>query len=128
ILPKTAGSNFILQIFICRRDDAHIHSYARWGADGLEALLFENSQNLGLRFQGHVTDLVEEQCAAVGEFKFPLLGIAGSGKRSLGVPEQFTSNQLFRNGGAVHFNKRRGRPIAPEAHAAVSTFLTGSAL
>src|SRR5213593_177178 len=82
---------------------------------------------LGLSFQGHVTDLVEEQCAAVGEFKFSFLGIAGSGKRSLCVPEQFTFNQLFRNGGAIHFDKGRGRPMAHEVNVAADQFLSGSA-
>ena len=80
VFTKTSGSNFALQIFVCRGDDAHIYTHACLGADRLEALFFENAQDFGLRFERHVADLVEEQGAAVGQLKFPLLRVACSGE------------------------------------------------
>ncbi len=72
---------------------------------GRKALLVERPQNFGLRLQAHVADFVEEQRAAVGLLKLSFLVGGGAGKRAFAMAEQFALDQVFGNGGAVHFDK-----------------------
>ena len=43
------------------------------------------------------------------------------------MTEQFAFNQLFRDGGAIHFHKRRAGSTAHEVNVAADQFLAGSA-
>ena len=106
IFAKAAGADFALQVLVGRRDHADIDPDAGGRADRLKALFLDGAQHFGLGLERHVADFVEKQRAAVGQFKFAFLGLAGAGEGSLRVAEQFALDQLFGNGGAVDLDKR----------------------
>src|SRR4029077_8638927 len=83
ILAKSAASDFLFEIFVRRSDDAHIHAQSFVGPDALEALLFEDAQNLGLRAQAHVADFVQKKRSAIGFLKFPGFIFGGTSEAAL---------------------------------------------
>ena len=62
-------------------------------AEPLEAAVLEDAQQLGLRHERQVADLVEEQRAVVGELHAPRLAIVRAGERALLVAEDFRLEQ-----------------------------------
>ena len=62
-------------------------------AEPLEAALLEHAQQLGLRDQRHVADLVEEQRAVVGQLEASRLAIVRAGERAFLVAEDFRLEQ-----------------------------------
>ena len=77
----------MLQILVRRRDNPHIGLHAGITAHPLERMLLQHPQQFYLHGQGHITNLVQEQSAALGEFKAPLPRAIGPGKGALFVPE-----------------------------------------
>ena len=82
---------------------------SRGAADALEALLFEEAQQLGLQRRHHLADLVEEHRAAVGALEQPALLHPRIGERAALVAEQLALEQLLRQrrAGDVHEGPRR---------------------
>ena len=62
-------------------------------AEPLEAALLEHAQQLGLRDQRHVADLVEKQRAVVGQLEAAGLAIVRAGERAFFVAEDFRFEQ-----------------------------------
>ena len=62
-------------------------------AEPLELALLQHAQQLDLRGQLHVADLVEEQRAALRELEPALLAILRAGERALLVAEQLRFDQ-----------------------------------
>ena len=58
ILPKRASSDFLVEILVGGGDNTNVHAYGLVGANGLKALLLENTQNFCLCAQAHVADFV----------------------------------------------------------------------
>src|SRR5947209_11471105 len=58
-----------LEIAIRRRDHPHVHPDGPARPHGLELLLLEDAKKLHLRLEGQLTDLVEEDRAAIGELR-----------------------------------------------------------
>ena len=65
-------------------------------AEPLELALLQHAQQLDLRRQVDVADLVEEQRAALGQLEAPLLARFGAGERALLVAEQLRLDQASR--------------------------------
>ena len=82
------------EILVGGRDDAHVDRQRLVAADALEALLLDGAQQLGLRLQAHVADLVEKQRAAVGRFELALAPRHRAGEGALLVTEQLALHQL----------------------------------
>jgi hypothetical protein len=72
---------------------------------------FQGAQQLGLRFEAEIADLVEEQRPAAGQLKPPDPPVRGAGKGAPLVAEHFGLHQVARNRGAVHGDK--GLPGSP---------------
>src|SRR5690606_35671800 len=102
---EAAGFAFGGESDLGRGDDAQVERDLPVGADALDHALLDNAEHLGLGQHGHGFDLVEQQCAAIGEFKLAdaLAGSAGKGARL--VAEELGFDQLGRNGGAVDGNE-----------------------
>src|SRR5258707_6026954 len=66
ILAEGAARDLLFEILVRGCQDANIDTQRLAGADRLEALLFQHAQNLRLRAQTHVANLVEEERSAVG--------------------------------------------------------------
>ena len=62
--------DFLFEFLVGGGDDADVDAHGLIGADGFEALLFEDPENFGLGAQTHVADFVEEERAAVGLLEF----------------------------------------------------------
>src|SRR5260370_4434450 len=62
--------------------------------------------------QRKFANFVKEQRAAVSQSKLPCLRSSGASEGTLGVPEEFTLEQVFRYSGAVHGDKRFAAAVA----------------
>ena len=71
VLAKIALGDFVFEVLVGGGDDADIDVDGVGGADGEETLLVQGPQDLGLCFEAHVTDLVEEKGAAIRSFEGP---------------------------------------------------------
>ena len=94
------------QILVGRRDQPEVDLDRVLGADGIDLALLQRTQQLHLRIERELADLVKEQRAVTGllEFPGPLLGSAG--KRALLVAEQDALHQILGNGAAIDRDKR----------------------
>jgi hypothetical protein len=59
------------------------------------------AKQLGLNVRAHISDLIEEERAAIGQLELPLPAHRCAGERSLLMPEQFGFDQLRRQSGAI---------------------------
>ena len=89
------------QIAIGRGDHPHVHAECVLAADALERLLLERAQDLRLRLEAHIADLVQEERAAVGELELAAAPRQRPRERALLVAEQLGLDQLLGDGGAV---------------------------
>src|SRR5207247_3560785 len=95
-----------LEIAVGRRDHAHVHPEGVFTPDALERLLPERPEHLRLRLEAHVTDLVEEERAVVGELELPATARQRARERPLLVAEELVLDQLLRDRGAVDLDER----------------------
>ena len=77
-------------------------------AEPLELALLQHAQELRLRGQAHLADLVEEQHAARRQLDLPGLGLLRAGERAALVAEQLRLEQLLGQRGAVQRDERPG--------------------
>ena len=56
-------------------------------------MILQNPEQLGLKFEGQIADLVKEDCPAVCQLEPADLPIYRSGERALFVPEQLALDQ-----------------------------------
>src|SRR5690606_21334783 len=76
------------EIAVRRRDDANVHLQRRVGADALDLAFLQRAQELGLRAERQLADLVEEQRAAIGELELTGTVRDRTGERAAHVAEQ----------------------------------------
>src|SRR5262245_1641711 len=69
ILAKSFLLDLIRKVPICRSDDSHIHADRSCAADCIKLALLQNAEQLGLCFNGKLANLVEKNCAAVGQLE-----------------------------------------------------------
>src|SRR5688572_12639289 len=69
ILTKFSFCRHRLQVPIRSSDDADIHNRSMFCAKLLDLLVFNGPQQLGLRIQGQIPDLVKEHRAAMRSLK-----------------------------------------------------------
>ena len=83
----------LLQVLVGRRDDAEIDLDGLIAAHAHNLALLQNTQQVGLRLQADVADLVEKNRAALGDFELALLAILRAGERAFLMPEEFALQQ-----------------------------------
>ena len=83
ILAEAAAADLAGQFLVGRRQHADVDPDARRAADRLDHLLLQRAQDLRLRLQAHVANLVEEQRAAVGQLELAAAIGDGAGERAL---------------------------------------------
>ena len=79
-------------------------------ADALDLALLEDAEQLGLRLQGQLADLVEEERAPVGQLEAADPPGDGAGEGALLVAEQLALDEPRGEGGAVDLDQRPARP------------------
>ena len=100
--PQPSRRHGRIQILVARRQHAHVNLDGLRAADAAKGLFLQGPEHFGLRGQRHVQNLVQEEGAAVGQFKPAGLAAGRAGKRPLFVPEQFRLEKGVRNGARVH--------------------------
>ena len=75
-------------------------------AEPLELALLQHAQELRLRRQAHLADLVEEQHAAGGQLDLARLGLLRAGERAALVAEELRLEQLLGQRRAVQRDER----------------------
>ena len=94
ILAKAPFAHRLRQIGVGRRDDAHVHLARRCTAQAVDLAALQHAQQLGLRGQGQLAELVEHQRAAVRTFEAPYARGGGAGVGTLLRTEKLAFDQL----------------------------------
>ena len=128
VVPEIPLLDFLGQILVGGRDDPDVHLDQLGAAHAGELLLFKRPEDLGLRVQAHVPDLVQEQRAAVRLFELPPFHRRGSGEGPALVSEQLALDQRLRNGGAVDRHERMAMARALLMYRARHQLLAGAVL
>src|SRR5262249_3026563 len=105
ILTELAFAYQRMQVNIRCRDDTHVNLDFMNATQMHEFAVLKNTQDFGLGFQAHGADFVEENCAAVSDFKEALLGRNGAGESSFDVAEQRRFQQVRRHGTGIYGNE-----------------------
>ena len=93
ILAEQPVGDARAQVAVGRRDDAHVDLHRVVAAERLDRPLLQHAQQLGLRRQRQLRDLVQEQRAAVRGLEAALAAVGGAGERAALVPEQLRLDQ-----------------------------------
>ena len=89
IFAESAFDDGPFQIAMGGSDDPHVTTQSACATDALIHTLLQNAQQLDLHWQAHVTDLVQEQRAALGQLETPLARTDCTGEGTFLVAEQF---------------------------------------
>src|SRR5215470_6837227 len=102
ILAKPTLLHLFLQISVCRCDDAHVHP--RWlnRSHGKNLFPFDHAQELGLKAQWHLANLIQEDGPTPSSLKEPVLGVSGSRERSFDVSKQLALQKSVGYGATIH--------------------------
>ena len=88
ILSKLAACDALLQISIGRGEDPDIRMLRLNAAEPLIRSLLKHTQQFHLHIDTHITDLVEEQCAALRQFETTNAPCQRAGKCAFLVTEK----------------------------------------
>ena len=95
------------------------------GADRIDLAVLQRAQQLDLRLERQLADLVEEQRAAVGLLELADALVDGAGEGALLVAEQDALDQVLGDGAAVDDHERlRRRSLSPWMARAISSLPT----
>src|SRR5579859_1846949 len=106
VLAQLAVADGLLGIFIGRGDDANVDGSFGFAAEAADFAVFENTQEFGLRGRRHFADFVEQERAAVGQFKAADAALGRAGESTALVAEDFAFHQGFGNRRAVDGDER----------------------
>src|SRR5262245_50781361 len=102
ILAKAARTDQVFGSLVRRGDDTHIDPARFTCAESIDLSFLQHTQQFGLQQQRHVTDLVQKQGAAMGEFELARSRLSGSRERATLITEQLAFEQGVRNCRAVN--------------------------
>src|SRR5258708_1568594 len=105
VFAKVATLDRLAQAAVGRRNDPAVGLQQPCPAKPLKFSLLKHAQELGLRRQAHLADLVEEQHTTGGELDLSRLGLLRAGERAPLVAEQLRLEQLLRQRGTVQRDK-----------------------
>src|SRR4029077_6788952 len=125
ILSEFTVTDHLPQISIGWRDDTNIDACGTGAAYSLELALLEDTEQLGLKLQWHVSDFIKKQCASVRQRKTADMRIDRSRKGSAFVPEKLTFEKAGRHRRTVHFDEIPATARAEFVNRAGDNFLAG---
>ena len=96
VLPELPFFHHLAQLDVGRGDDPDVDLDRLDAAEPHELALLNDAQELGLRLERDVPNLVEENRALVGELEEPLLRIDRAGECALHVAEEVRLEQIRR--------------------------------
>src|SRR5438552_12762331 len=101
VLAELAGAPRLREIAVGRGHDAYVHPARPRATDAEEGARFEHTQELHLHVWLDLTDLVQEEGAAVGQLDEPGLEADGARERALLVTEELGLEHLAGQRAAV---------------------------
>ncbi len=102
----------LLEIPVRGTYKTNIYLYRCHTSNAQQFLLLDNPQQFYLHRQGHFSNLIKEQGAAVRHLNESLFGPFRSCKSALFMAEKIIGQKFFCKGAAI---KRQHRPLAPHA-------------
>ena len=90
IVPEPPALQMFLELGVGRRDNPDINKTQACFTDASKLARFENPQQLNLGLRLHLSDLVEEDCSAIGLLKEPGFIRRRSCERSFEVSKKLT--------------------------------------
>ena len=128
VLAEAALLDRPLEILVGRGNQPDVGLQRLVAAEALELPLLQDAQQLDLRRQLHVANLVEEQRPSLGQFEPPLLAGVGAGERPLLVAEQLGFDQRIRQRAAADLHERLLGPRRVVVDRAGDQLLAGAGL
>ncbi len=101
VRPKPPGFDLRSKGLVGRRNDTHVDLDRRATPHPLDLALLQDPKELCLHLSGHVSHLVQEECASAGPLELPTTLRGGPGECPGLVAKQLTFDQPFRNCGAI---------------------------
>src|SRR5207249_2968028 len=98
IAPKSSRARLRFEIAVGRRYEADVDRARPDGADALHLFRLEHTEELRLKADRELADLVEEDRPTVRGFDEPGLRVVSTGERPLLVPEHLALEQRLREG------------------------------
>src|SRR5215469_6546914 len=75
ILPERLASDGLLDVNVCRRDDAHIHLHGHPAPESRKAAILQYLQQLGLKSCRHLPGLIKEYGSVIAYLELSRLGL-----------------------------------------------------
>ncbi|MNV55873.1 hypothetical protein D3C71_1481240 [compost metagenome] len=113
VFAEAAFTHHLFEVEVGGCKDAHIGASSDRITDPLVFLVLNEAQQFGLQGQRKITDLIEEQRAAIGLIDPAQGAFAGPGERPPAMTEQLAFHQLGRQGRAVDGDAGLLRALAP---------------
>jgi hypothetical protein len=127
VFPQAAVFDHLLRVAVGRADDARIEGDRFVAAHPLEGAVLKRTQELRLKVEAHLADLVEKDRPAVGLLELADALLLGVGKGALFVPEEGAFHQLRRHGRAVDLHERPLLAVGVVVNGLGDELLSGSA-
>jgi hypothetical protein len=128
IPSKPSGSAIGLQVAMGRRDDTDIYMEGRRSADAFKCTLLEDAEQHGLGLGGKFGHLVQEESAAVSQFKTPRSSALSTGECAALVAKELYHGHVPGENGAIDRKKGPGRSRRPLVNGTGRLFLPASSL
>src|SRR5262249_10888028 len=128
IFAELAVGDLTLEVAMRGGDEPDVDANVGMPAHAAKRQRFQQTQELRLERTRHLSNLVEEQCAAVGQVEQALAEVLGVGEGSALVTEQLALEQVLGNGAAVESDERSGSARASPVEVARHQLLAGAGL
>ena len=101
ILAQLIIADGFVWVFIGCRQHAHIHGNFAVATDAPQRAIFQHAKQLGLQRDRHLSNFVQKQGAAIGQFKATFAAHNRACEGAFFVAKEFRFHQRFRDGRAV---------------------------
>ena len=102
VLPELTFLHHLLQILVSGTDEPYVYRDGLRVADPCYAAVLDDPEQLGLKVEGNVADLVKEEGAAVRLLEFADVVGVGIGECALHMTEEFALEQSLGQGTCIH--------------------------
>src|SRR5436853_872667 len=105
ILAEGPVLDRLFQVSMRCRQDADVHLDDFLTADPFKLAILQDLEQLRLEAYVHISDLVEQNGAAIGGFEHARLLLEGPGKGASLIPEELAFHQLRGQSGTIQLQK-----------------------
>src|SRR5829696_2970356 len=112
VLAEATLFDEVEEALVGGRDQADVDAHGFLAADRIDLTLLDGAQELDLRIERQLADLVEKESAAARLDEFAEMPLGGPREGALLVPEQGRLDQVFGDGAAVDRHERLALAIA----------------